>query len=381
VGEPDDPLPDDLPALEAAARGEATPTPQPAPAQDAATSAKPAPPAPAPTPTPAPQPIPVAPPPSGRILISPRARRLALKEKVPASILRGTGPNGRIVEKDVLAYLEKRKAIRVTPAAKAIALERGVDVTLVKGTGPAGRVTRDDVLAAAPPARPAAPVPGRMELSAMRRVVAQRMSLSKREAPHFYLLMDIDMTDAVKVRKRANDTGDVRVGFHDMIIRACAIAMAEQPAMNVTWDNGAILQRGDINIGLAVAIDEGLMVPVVKNADRLALADIARRSRSLIEKARTKKLIPDEYEGGCLTVSNLGMFDVDAFLPIINPGESAILGVGRIVEKPVVINGGIHVRAVMTASLSADHRCVDGAIAAAYLKRVKDLLEAPEQLL
>ena len=245
VGEPDDPLPDDLPALEAAARGKAAPATPPAPAQDVATT--PAPPPAAPAPSPAPQPSPAVATPSGRILISPRARRLARKEKVPASVLRGTGPNGRIVEKDLLAYLEKRKSIRVTPAAKAIALERGVDVTLVKGTGPAGRVTRDDVLAAAPAARPTAPAPGRVELSAMRRVVAQRMSLSKREAPHFYLLLDIDMTEAVKVRKRVNDTGDVRVGFHDMIIRACATAMAEQPAMNVAWDNETILQRGEVN--------------------------------------------------------------------------------------------------------------------------------------
>jgi len=263
--------------------------------------------------------------------------------------------------------------------AKTLAAERGVDVTLIKGTGPSGRITRDDVLAA-PIAAPAAGAETRVELSAMRRVVANRMSQSKREAPHFYLFMDIDMTAAVAMRQRLNTEGSVRIGFHDLLIAACAKALAAHPAMNSAWDNGALRRRGEVNIGLAVAIDEGLMVPVVKNADRLSITAIAQMSKGLIDKTRSKRLIPDEYEGGCLTISNLGMFDVDCFLPIINPGESAILGVGRIAAKPVVIDGAIHLRSIMTAALAGDHRVVDGAIAAAFLKSVKDTLEAPEQL-
>ena len=371
VGDPNDELPDDLPALEAAARGQAAPArAEPVPA---ATATPAAPAAAAATP-----PIAAA---DGRIFISPRARKLAAREKVPVVVLRGTGPNGRIVEKNVRTYLDKRKTVKITPAAKIAAVERGVDVALITGTGPGGRITREDVLAA-PVVTPLAPAPaaGHVQLSAMRRVVAERMSLSKREAPHFYLFMDADMTETVAVRNRLNQSGPVRIGFHDILIRACALALAQHPAMNAAWDNHTILRRSDINIGLAVAIDEGLIVPVLRNADRLALPDIARQSKTLIDKARAKKLIPDEYEGGCLTLSNLGMFGVDCFVPIINPGEAAILGVGRIAQKAVVIDRGIHVRAVMTLSLSADHRVVDGAIAAAFLQRVKQLLEAPDQI-
>ena len=370
VGEPDDALPDDLPALEAAARGEGPGTP-----------AKAAAPQPEAASTPAPTPAPAAVGEGGHISISPRARRLAKKEKVPVIVLRGTGHNGRIIEKDIHAYVEKRKALKITPAAKALAAKRGVDITLIKGSGPGGRITREDVLAAPMVTPlPVAAQAGRGELSAMRRVVAERMSRSKREAPHFYLLMDIDMTEAIKVRARINAGGGTRVGFHDLLIRACAKAMVEHPAMNAAWDNDTIRPRGEVNIGLAVALDEGLMVPVVKDADRLGLTNIAETSKTLIEKARSKRLTPDEYEGGCLTISNLGMFDVDTFVPVINPGEAAILGVGKIAEKPVVIEGGIHIRSIMSATLSADHRVVDGAIAAAFLKRVKELLEDPEQL-
>jgi len=364
VGEPDDALPDDLPALEAAAKGEAAPTPPPVAEKEEV--------APAPS---EPQPA-VAD--GGRLRASPRARRLAAREKVPLSILRGSGPGGRVVEKDVLAYLERRRSVKLTPAAKVAAMERGVDVTRITGTGPGGRITRDDVLAATPAA--AAPVAQRIELTAMRRIVAERMTRSKREAPHFYIVTEVDMTGAVALRRKLNAGGKVRIGFHDLLIRAAARAMSEHPAMNARWADGAIERRDEINIGLAVALDEGLIVPVVRNADRLSLADTARASAALIEKARSKRLTPDEYEGGCLTISNLGMYDVESFLAVINPGEPAIIGVGRIADKPVVIDGGIHVRSMMNLSLSADHRVVDGAIAAAFLKRVKELLEAPEQL-
>jgi len=365
VGEPDDPLPDNLEQL----------------TTTAATDAAPAAAAPE---TSAPEPTPVAaPPPGGRIRISPRARKQAKAARVPVEVLNGTGPNGRITEKDVLAYIEQRDKIKATPAAIAVAQERGVDITSVEGTGPGGKVTKEDVLAAKPAAAAAptaVPTGKRVALSAMRRVVAERMSKSKREAPHFYLMMEIDMTAAVKLRAQLNAQGPTRIGFHDMIIRACATSFVENPAMNVNWAGDAIQQRNEISIGVAVALDEGLIVPVVRNADRLTLAGVAKASAALIAKARSKKLTPDEYEGGCLTLSNLGMFDVDNFIPVINPGESGILGVGRITKKPVVVNDGIQIRSMMGCTLSADHRAVDGAIAAAFLKRVKELLEDPEQL-
>ena len=323
--------------------------------------------------------VPPPPPRSGRIFISPRARKKAEKEHVPISILRGSGPEGRIVEKDVLDYLERRKAVKVTPTALVIACERGVDVLGLTGSGTGDRITKEDVLAA--PAASAAGEEKRVELSAMRRVVAQRLTQAKQQIPHFYLMMEMDMTAAAALRKKLNAEGKTRIGFHDMIIKACAMGFIDNPAMNASWAGDAILQRGEINIGVAVAIEEGLMVPVVHNVDRMSLEQIARASKDLIDRTRSKKLTPDEYEGGCLTISNLGMYDIDTFIPIINPGESAILGIGRITEKTVVKDNAIYIRSMMSVCLSGDHRVVDGAVAAQFLKAVKDRLEDPEQLI
>lgn len=384
VGEPNDPMPANLAELEAAARGGAAPA-KPAPAATpAAPAAVAAPAAPAAQPSDTTAVEIVLP--SGRVFASPRARVRAESEHVPLLILRGSGPNGRIIEQDVLAYVERRSKVKATPTAIAEACARNVDITLVKPAGADGRVTKEDVLAAKPgvavsgAAQPPSPVGGRIELSAMRRVVAERMTRSKREAPHFYLMMDIDMTAAAAHRAKLNAEGKVRVAFHDLILRACAKSLTENPAMNVTWAGDHIRRRDAVNIGLAVALDEGLIVPVVKNVDRMSLVETAQASAKLVEKARSKRLTPDEYEGGCMTLSNLGMYDVENFCPVINPGESAILGSGRIAQKVVVIDGGLHIRSMMSVTLSADHRAVDGAISAKFLKRVKELLQAPESL-
>ncbi|HRU04882.1 MAG TPA: dihydrolipoamide acetyltransferase family protein [Candidatus Brocadiia bacterium] len=397
IGAPGDALPDIETLRAKALSGGAAPAPAAAPAAAPAPAVPAAAPAPPPVAAAAPAaPAAAAPAPAGRIFASPRARSRAAQEKVPLAILRGSGPDGRIVEKDVLAYLDRIKDLRATPVAREIALEKNVDLSLVKGTGPGGKITKEDVEAAAasaPAARvaaapvaaaaaaPAAAVPGAAApLSAMRRIVASRMSQSKREAPHFYITMEVDMSAVVAMRKSVNAQGRVKVSYHDFLIKACGRAFAEQPAMNVSFAGDGIVRRAEINVGLAVSIDDGLMVPVVKNVDKLSLAGVAEKSHELIEKARSKRLTPDEYQGGGLTISNLGMFDVDWFYPIINPGESAIIGVGRIVDKVVVINGGIHIRPIMTLAMAADHRAVDGAVAAAFLKRVKELLQTPAEL-
>jgi pyruvate dehydrogenase E2 component (dihydrolipoamide acetyltransferase) len=395
AGEPADALPDNLDELLAAARGEKAAAASAArPASEGASAAAPA-------------DVEVEPEavsgPAGRILVSPRARMRAKEARVPLQVLRGSGPGGRIIEKDVSAYLARREQVRATPTAIELACERGVDLTALRGSGPGGKISKEDVLAAQPaPARRAAARERRVELTAMRRIVAERMAKSKREAPHFYLTMEVDMTAAAALRAKLNADlpaeaaalrssaasaggaesakagGKMHVGFHDLLIRACATSLGENPLMNVTWGGDHIRVRAEINIGLAVALDEGLIVPVIRNADRLDLAATARASAQMIEKARSKRLLPGEYEGGCLTISNLGMFDVDNFIPVINPGESAILG--RIAQKPVVIAGAVQVRSMMSCTLSADHRAVDGAIAARFLKRVKELLEKPEDL-
>ena len=371
AGEPGDALPDNFDELLAAARGgKAVETPAAKPAAEGAPAA-----------ATAGGEAEAIPGPSGRVFVSPRARMRATEARVPLQILRGSGPGGRIVEKDVSEYLARREQVRATPTAIELACERGIDLTTLRGTGPGGKISKEDVLAAqAAPARPAAARERRVELTAMRRIVAERMAKSKREAPHFYLTMDVDMTAAAALRAKINAEGKTRIGFHDLLIRACAKSFGENLMMNVVWAGDHIRVRAEVNIGLAVALDEGLIVPVLRNADQLDLPATARASAQLIEKARSKRLLPDEYEGGCLTISNLGMFDVDNFIPVINPGESAILGVGRIAQKPVVIAGGIHIRSMMSCTLSADHRSVDGAIAAKFLKRVKELLEKPEGL-
>jgi pyruvate dehydrogenase E2 component (dihydrolipoamide acetyltransferase) len=391
VGDPSDALPANLADLEAAARGGAPAKPVttapgvataiPAPSSAAAQASDTA--------------VEEIVLPAGRVFASPRARMRAEAEHVPLLILRGSGPNARILEQDVLAYVERRAKVKATPTAIAEACARNVDITRLKPTGADGRVTKEDVLAAKPGvaavvaqpppavsvvAQPPSAVGPRIELTAMRRVVAERMTRSKREAPHFYLMMDIDMTAAAALRSKINAEGKLRIAFHDLALRACAKALVENPAMNVTWAGDHIRRRDAVNIGLAVALDEGLIVPVVKNVDRMSLVETAQASAKLVEKARSKRLTPDEYEGGCLTLSNLGMYDVDNFCPVINPGESGILGTGRITQKVVVIDGGLHVRSMMSVTLSADHRAVDGAIAAKFLKRVKELLQAPESL-
>lgn len=357
VGDPNDPLPTDIPAV---AEPPAAQKPSAAQASQAATA------------------VAEAPAPTGKSIASPRARRLAAAERVPLRVLRGTGPNGRIVEGDVQQYAAKIKDLTATPAAREVAYDRGVDLLTVKGTGPGGKLTKEDVLAARPVAAPAAAGRGRREeLTAMRRIIAERLSQSKREIPHFYLQMDMDMTAAVAHRKAYNEKNGKKLSYNDMLMRACAIAYAAVPDMNCAWRGDHIWIREGVNIGIAVALDKGLIVPVVKNVDKLTLDQISEESRRLVEKARNKRLTPDEYEGGCLTVSNLGMFDVDMFLPIINPGEPAILGIGRIAEKPVVLNGGIHIRFMMTVMLAGDHRAIDGAIAAAFLKKIKESLADP----
>lgn len=275
---------------------------------------------------------------------------------------------------------EKEGRVRATPRAKKLARKLGVDLTGIMGSGPGGRITENDVKSHKGSGDGAAPAGDleRKPLSAMRRVIAENMTRSSNEAPHFYLTMDVDMTFAVELR--AELKGTTGVGYNDMIVKACATAISEMPEINVTWLGDAVGLRKSIDIGLAVSLDEGLIVPVVRGADGKSLENISVESRALIEKARAKKLTPDEYGNGSMTISNLGMLGIDNFIPVINPGESVILGVGRIVEKAVVADGQIIVRSMTTMTLSCDHRVVDGALGAAFLGRVRELLEKPGSL-
>jgi pyruvate dehydrogenase E2 component (dihydrolipoamide acetyltransferase) len=270
--------------------------------------------------------------------------------------------------------------IPASPAARRIAREKGVDLSTLRGTGPEGAILAEDVARSLTTETPASGGPPRIkeavQLTPMRRIVGERMAKSKQSAPHFYLSMDVDMTEISRKRNALKSAGDAVVpSINDYILAASARALSNFPSLNAAFTDKGVELYAEINLGLAVAIEDGLVVPVIRNADRLSLAELAKRSRALAEKAQKKKLFPLDYEGGTFTVSNLGMFGVDNFIAIINPPQCAILAVGQVAPRVIAHGEGIAVRPMMTMSLSADHRVVDGAMAARFLQEIKAQLE------
>ncbi len=361
IGSPDEPLPTGASDEDAATATREAPTASsvPAPARGS-TTGRPEPTAPTATAASALS----APAPAGghgRIFISPIARRLAEEHQLDYAQIRGTGPNGRIIKMDVEAALAQQAA---APA----------------------------------PAMPAAPafepVPAAIEgeevveipLTSMRRTIAKRLSQSMQTAPHFYVTSVIDTGKLAELRRQINEYAasepqPVKVSFNDLIIKAVARALVRMPQVNVSFAEDRLIQKKQVNVGMAVALETGLIVPVIKHADQRSVLDIAREARRLAEAARSGKLKPDDLSGGTFTVSNLGMYDVESFTAVINPPESAILAVGSITPTPVVENGQVVVRDRMKVTLSSDHRAIDGAIAARFLQEVKRLLEEPFGLL
>lgn len=273
--------------------------------------------------------------------------------------------------------------ILASPAAKRIAKEKGIDVATLKGAGPNGAILAEDVLrsahgrSAAPAGRPQ--IKETVKLTAMRRIVSERMTKSKQTAPHFYLSIDADMNEVTRQRNALKAKGEQEIpSVNDFTLYATARALREVPSLNAAFTNEGVQFYSDVNIGVAVALEEGLVVPVIRNADRLSLQELGKQSRDLAEKAQKKKLLPSDYEGGTFTISNLGMFGVDSFIAIINPPQCAILAVGRVAPRVVPHGEGIAVRPLMTMTLSADHRIIDGAIAARFLQEVTRLLEKPD---
>jgi pyruvate dehydrogenase E2 component (dihydrolipoamide acetyltransferase) len=214
----------------------------------------------------------------------------------------------------------------------------------------------------------------------MRRVIAQRMLESKQTIPCYYLEMDADVTELVDLRSRLNAEGGPKVAFNDFVIKACGKALRLFSAVNSRWASSGVERRTEVNVGLAVALDEGLIVPVVREADKKSLRQVAAETADLAARARANRLRPDEYQDGCMTVTNLGMFGIRSFIPIVNPGESTILGLGMIEDRVVARQGTIEIRKVMTLTLAADHRLVDGAVGAQFLETIRDALEAPAPL-
>jgi pyruvate dehydrogenase E2 component (dihydrolipoamide acetyltransferase) len=284
--------------------------------------------------------------------------------------------------------------VKASPLARSIAAQRNISLAAVPGSGPGGRVIKRDVEAFVQSPRPAAAAaalkaapqpavtPGeQIPLSSMRKTIARRLSESAFTAPHFYVTVEIDMDAAVALRQAILEAEEVKVSFNDLVVKACAKGLRSFPLVNASWGNDAIVTHGDVHIGIAVSIPDGLITPVVRNADQKSVVEISHEVKDLAGRAREKKLKPEEYMGSTFTISNLGMFDVTEFTAIINPPDSAILAVGAVRKVPVVDGDTIRVGHRMKVTLSSDHRVIDGALAAQFMQAVRNYLEKPLSLL
>ena len=288
--------------------------------------------------------------------------------------------------------------VKASPLAKKIATDKGINLSEVSGTGPDGRIIKKDVENFTPSAAPAkadAPVAApiqlpsivgqenseKVELSQMRKAIARRLSESKFSAPHFYLTMEINMDKAIQARKSMNEVSPVKISFNDMVIKAAAAALRKHPNINVTWGGDHLVRHDHIHIGVAVAIPDGLIVPVVRFADNKPLSHISAEVKELAQKAKDKKLQPEEFSGNTFTISNLGMFGIEEFTAIVNPPDACIMAVSGIKETVIVENGEMKPGNVMKVTMSCDHRAVDGAVGAAFLVTFKELLEDPVRIL
>ncbi len=311
--------------------------------------------APSPAPSPKATPAPVAAPISsdGRLKASPLAKKMAEDSGIDLARISGSGESGRIIKRDIDDAIKNGVPSTSNGSASPIALQSNLNEDLY----------------------------GDKPLSQMRKVIAKRLGQSKFTAPHFYLTIEINMGNAIAARKVINEDAEVRISFNDMVVKASAASLRKHPAINSSWYDDKITYHRDINIGVAVAIDEGLMVPVVRNCDLKSMTMIKSEIKVLAGKARDRKLSPDEMSGNTFTISNLGMFDIEEFTAIINPPDACILAVGSIVEKPIVKDSQIVVGNMMKVTLSCDHRVVDGAKGAAFLQTLKAFLENPVKLL
>jgi pyruvate dehydrogenase E2 component (dihydrolipoamide acetyltransferase) len=326
----------------------------------------------------------------GRIFISPRARRLIEERNIPLAALQATGPEGAIVERDVRAYLDTQTVPAITPVARRMAEEAGLDWHGLSGSGPGGRITRDDVAQALKMTQvvsEAVPPPSvdneaieTIPVRSVRAVIAERMARSVASTAHVTLTAEADATALVELRHKFIQDG-VNVSYNDLFLYVLGRALREHPQLNASLEGDSIKLWRRIHIGLAVDTDRGLLVPVVRDVNRKGLVELGQDSQVLIERAQTGQCTPDELSGGTFTLTNLGMFGIDAFTPIINLPECAILGVGRIKRQPVMIGDHVVGRQMVWLSLTFDHRLVDGGPAARFLQRVVQLVESPHLLI
>jgi pyruvate dehydrogenase E2 component (dihydrolipoamide acetyltransferase) len=313
---------------------------------------------------------------SQRIKASPLAKSMAKDAGIDIATIKGTGDNGRIIKRDVEAHLEQQSAAPTpapvaapqpavsapAPAAAAPAKEEGPKVTPFAYSGGGDNFEEKPV-------------------SQMRKIIARRLGESKFTAPHFYLTIEINMGKSIQIRKRLNEVALTKISFNDLVLKACAVALRQHPAVNSSWLEDKIRYNKDVNIGVAVAVEDGLLVPVINYADIKTLSQINTEVKELAGLAKNRRLQPEQMQGNTFTISNLGMFGIEEFTAIINPPDSCILAVGSIIEKPIVKDGQLAVGNMMKVTLSCDHRTVDGATGAQFLKTLKEILEDPIRLL
>jgi len=319
-----------------------------------------------------------------------------VKEKEAPAKEESKADESKAPEKTAAPSSSENGRVKASPLAKKMAEEKGFDISLVKGSGEGGRIVKRDVesfdpavakTAAAPTAQAtSAPAVGQEsfkeeKVSQMRKVIAKRLAESKFQAPHFYLTMEINMGKAIEARNSMNEISPVKISFNDMVIKASAAALRQHPKVNSSWLGDKIRYNDHIHIGMAVAVEEGLLVPVIRFADSKSLSQISNEAKTLGGKAKNKELQPKDWEGNTFTISNLGMFGIEEFTAIINPPDACILAVGGIKETVIVKNGQMQIGNVMKVTMSCDHRVVDGAVGSAFLKTLKGLLEDPVRIL
>lgn len=351
IASPDEAI-DDLIASAATVAADAPAETETVPAPEAPVETAPEPPA-APAPEAAPA---VQPPADGRLKVSPVARRIAEERGIDLTTIAGTGPGGRIIKADVEGALQAAPAAPVPDVPTAAPV-----VTPATGPAPADRVE---------------------EASQMRKAIARRLVQSLGPVPHFFLTTEIDMGRALELRADLNARNpEGKIGVNDLLLKATAEALTRHPSANASWEGEAVRYHGSVDIGIAVALEGGLITPVVRDAGRKGLRQISVEAKDLIARARDRKLVPEEYQGATFSVSNLGMYEIDQFTAIINPPEAGILAVGRTTEKPVAVDGEIVVRKRMRVTMSCDHRVIDGASGAEFLGTFKAMLENPLEMI
>ena len=280
-------------------------------------------------------------------------------------------------------HVKSDDRIKASPFAKKISKEQNIDLTIINGSGPGGRIIKRDLESHENVKASNTNINFKHEVikpSTMRKVIAKRTLEAKQQIPHFYLTIESDVGKLIELRKKINENNSVKVSFNDLIVKALAMAMKKNPNTNVYWQDNQIYKLNDIDVSVAVAIDEGLITPIVKKVNSKGLNEISKEIKELAKLAKTNSLKPEQYTGGSITVSNLGMFGISEFAAIISPPQASILAVGKIIQKPVVVNESIEIGHTLKSTLSADHRVLDGAVAGKLLKDFNDIIEDPFQI-